>query len=250
MKTVDFLGIPIHNLSMDETLSLAKNAILQRKQVLHTVVNAAKIVGMRQKRDLAQSVKMANIINADGMAVVWASRLLGNPLKERVAGIDLMNNLVEMAFINKFKIFFFGAEESVVNKVTEVFAQKYSPEIIGGFRNGYYNLDEEKKIAEEIANTECHILFVAMSSPKKENFLYNYRNILGRIPFIMGVGGSFDVVSGKTKRAPLWMQSGGLEWLYRIYQEPGRMWKRYLVTNTIFIFLVFKQWLKGIAGKN
>ena len=116
----------------------------------------------------------------------------------------------------------------------------YSPKIIAGYRNGYFNKEEEKSIAQEIANSGADILFVAISSPTKEIFLNQYKDIINT-PFIMGVGGSFDVVSGKVERAPVWMQNAGLEWFYRFLQEPRRMWKRYLYTNSMFLWLVLKE---------
>ena len=124
------------------------------------------------------------------------------------------------------------------------YSEIYSPSIIAGYRNGYYTQQEEKEIAEQITNSGANILFVAISSPKKENFLYNYKTILVKVNFIMGVGGSFDVVAGKVKRAPLWMQKTGLEWFYRFAQEPKRMWKRYLIGNYEFIRLVLNEYFK------
>ena len=100
--------------------------------------------------------------------------------------------------------------------------------------------DEEEKVARQIAESNASILFVAMTSPNKEIFLNKYKSLIS-VPFIMGVGGSFDVVSGFVKRAPLWMQNNGLEWLYRLLQEPRRMWRRYLVGNSEFIYLILKE---------
>ncbi|MGB1309102.1 MAG: WecB/TagA/CpsF family glycosyltransferase, partial [Oceanihabitans sp.] len=185
-----------------------------------------------------------DLINADGQAVVWASKILKKPLKERVAGIDLMTNLVELAHKKNHKIFFFGAKENVVKKVVDTYTNKYSANIIAGYRNGYFKKEDEQKIASQIANSGANILFVAISSPTKENFLHQNKAILSKVNFIMGVGGSFDVVSGLVKRAPLWMQNAGLEWFYRFAQEPKRMWKRYLIGNTKFILLVLKEKFK------
>jgi N-acetylglucosaminyldiphosphoundecaprenol N-acetyl-beta-D-mannosaminyltransferase len=226
---------------MQETLALVQEKIQKAEQLHHVVVNAGKVVAMQKDSELRNSVNQCHIINADGQAVVWASRFLGKPLKERVAGIDLMANLVEMAHKNHNKIFLFGAKEDVVKSVVEKYAEIYSPEIIAGYRNGYFNPSEEKEIAEQIANSGTQMLFVAISSPIKENFLYKYRDILKNVNLIMGVGGSFDVVAGKTKRAPAWMQKAGLEWFYRFAQEPRRMWKRYLVGNSKFIYLVLRE---------
>jgi N-acetylglucosaminyldiphosphoundecaprenol N-acetyl-beta-D-mannosaminyltransferase len=205
------------------------------------VVNAGKIVQMQQDPQLKQSVESCDIINADGQAVVWASKILGKPLKERVAGIDLMQHVVALAAKNNYKIFFFGAKEAVVKKVCDFYENKYGNPIIAGYRNGYYTSDQESQIADQIAQSGAQILFVAISSPKKENFLYKNKQRLKNVNFIMGVGGSFDVVAGVTKRAPLWMQKSGLEWFFRFIQEPKRMWKRYLIGNSKFIYLVIKE---------
>ena len=121
------------------------------------------------------------------------------------------------------------------------YTKQYSSDIIAGYRNGYFNKQEETSIAKQISNSGAHILFVAISSPTKENFLYQNKDLLKEVKFFMGVGGSFDVVSGKVNRAPLWMQKVGLEWFYRLAQEPKRMWKRYLIGNSKFIWLVLKE---------
>jgi N-acetylglucosaminyldiphosphoundecaprenol N-acetyl-beta-D-mannosaminyltransferase len=237
----DILNTSIHNLDMQETLHIIDDVIVNNNQIHHVVVNAGKIVAMQKDLQLRQSVNESDLINADGQAVVWASKVLGKPLKERVAGIDLMVNLVKMAHEKKYKIFFFGAKEDIVKKVVATYSDKYSSEIIAGYRNGYFKKEEERDIAREISESGAHILFVAISSPTKENFLYENRDILNKVNFVMGVGGSFDVVAGKVKRAPFWMQKSGLEWFYRFIQEPKRMWKRYLIGNSKFIWLVIKE---------
>lgn len=238
---IQILNTAIDNLSMQETLALVQEKIQNGEQLHHVVVNAGKVVAMQKDLELRNSVNQCHIVNADGQAVVWASRFLGKPLKERVAGIDLMVSLVEMAHKNNNRIFLFGAKEEVVKSVVEKYTEIYSPEIIAGYRNGYFSADEEEEIAHQIANSGTQMLFVAITSPIKENFLFKYRDILKNVNLIMGVGGSFDVVAGKTKRAPVWMQNAGLEWFYRFAQEPRRMWKRYLVGNSKFIFLVLKE---------
>lgn len=244
MSRIKILQSNIDNLGMSETLERISNSISKKEQIHHVVVNAGKIVGMQSDLELRKSVNSADLINADGQAVVWASRILGKPLKERVAGIDLMHKLVELAHIQEYKIYFFGATQEIVQAVVEKYSQKYSKAIIAGFRNGYFQKEEERKIAQEIHQSGAHILFVAISSPTKENFLFDNKHLLANVNFIMGVGGSFDVVAGKVKRAPLWMQNLGLEWFFRFIQEPKRMWKRYLVGNSKFILLVLKERFK------
>lgn len=226
---------------MRETIQIVDNTISEGNQLHHVVVNAGKIVAMQNDLKLRQSVNQSDLINADGQAVVWASKVLGKPLKERVAGIDLMVNLVQLAHQKNYKIFFFGAQEEVVKKVVETYTNQFSPRIIAGYRNGYFKKEEEQSIAREIGESGANILFVAISSPTKENFLYENKGLLQKVNFVMGVGGSFDVIAGKVKRAPIWMQKMGLEWFYRFAQEPQRMWKRYLIGNTQFIRLVLKE---------
>lgn len=240
MNKINILNTRIHNLTMQETLAVVDRSISKGGQLLHVVVNAGKIVSMQTDLQLRKSVNESDLINADGQAVVWASKLLRKPLKERVAGIDLMTKLVKLAHQKNFKIFFFGAKEEVVKTVVDKYSKLYSQNIIAGYRNGYFKKEEEQDIAREIANSGANILFVAISSPTKENFLYENKELLKKVNFVMGVGGSFDVVAGRVKRAPFWMQNSGLEWFYRLYQEPSRMWKRYLVGNTKFILLVIK----------
>lgn len=242
---IEILECPIHSLGMKETIHVIDQNIQKREPIHHVVVNAAKLVNMRKDAQLKESVLGSDIINADGQSVVWAASILGKQLPERVAGIDLMENLVDLAHKRGYKIFFFGAKEEVVKEVVRMYGKKYSPQIIAGYRNGYYSAEEEQIIAEQIGNSGADMLFVAITSPRKEIFLNTYKAII-QIPFVMGVGGSFDVVSGKTQRAPLWMQSSGLEWFYRVLQEPRRMWKRYLVTNTKFIWMLINAKIRGI----
>ena len=237
---INIFNCPIDTLTMEETVQKIDESIQNKTHLHHVVVNAAKLVHMQSDKELYASVVSSDIINPDGQAVVWASKFLGQPLPERVAGIDLMQNLVKLAHEKGYKVFFFGAKEDVVKGVVDRYSQQYSKDIIAGYRNGYFKKEEEESIAKQIAQSGADMLFVAISSPTKEIFLNTYKDIINT-PFIMGVGGSFDVVAGKVTRAPLWMQNAGLEWFYRFLQEPRRMWKRYLVTNSLFIWYVLKE---------
>ena len=243
IPSIRLLNCPIHAITMEETVSFIDKSIKARKQIHHVVVNAAKLVKMKSDNTLRESVVNCDIINADGQSLVWAARLLGLYLPERVAGIDLMERLVLLAYYKGYKIYFLGAQKEVVSALVEKYVVEFDKSIIAGYRDGYFKKEEEPEVAKAIRESNAHILFVAMSSPKKEIFLNTYKELINT-PFIMGVGGSFDVIAGKVKRAPLWMQQAGLEWFYRVIQEPGRMWKRYLVTNTLFIGRVFNAVIK------
>ncbi len=249
-KRIKLFGIPVDDLTMQHTLDIIQNCIHLNIPIHHVVVNAAKIVKAQKDAALRDSIVNCDIINADGQAVVWASRILGKPLTERVAGIDLMEKLIELSFQKGYRIFFLGAKEEVVRKVVDKYSSLYGSEMIAGYRNGYFTKDQEVEVAKQIAQSKPHILFVAITSPKKEIFLNTYKEQI-QMPFIMGVGGSFDVVSGLVKRAPKWMQAWGLEWFYRVLQEPRRMWKRYLISNTKFILmLIIAKWKLTFSNDN
>lgn len=238
---VSILGTHVDNLTMEETIKEIETAIKNKKQIHHVVVNAGKIVAMQTNSELKESVNSADIINADGQAVVWASRLVKKPIKERVAGIDLFINLIQTAHEKKHKIFLLGAKQEVVEKVNNRIAHEYSKDVVSGFANGYFKEDEEDNIIKQIIDSNPQMLFVAMTSPKKELFLFRNREALSNVNFIMGVGGSFDVYSGNLQRAPLFLQKIGMEWFFRLIQDPRRMWKRYLVGNSKFVALVFRE---------
>lgn len=228
---------------MEQTVDIIDHAITERRTIHHVVINAAKLVNAQKDQELKRSITDCDIINADGQAIVWASRFLNVPLPERVAGIDLMDELVKLSSRKKYKVFLLGAKEDIVQKVSKIYKERYGDDIIAGYRNGYFKKEEELQVAQQISDSKADILFVAMSSPKKEIFLNTYKKEIN-IPFIMGVGGSFDVVAGFVKRAPMWMQKTGMEWFFRVIQEPKRMWKRYLVGNSEFIYLILKEKFK------
>ena len=232
-KRVEFMGAKIDALTMQETLDYVSERIQKREPVQHVVVNVAKLMTMRRDRRLRDMVNSSDLINADGAGVVLGARLLGLNIPERVAGIDLMHRLVALASRSNYRIFLLGAEEDVVRDVVAEYKNQYPNLQICGYQNGYFKPEEEITVAHKIRQAQPDILFVAMSTPKKERFINQYKTLMN-VPFVMGVGGSFDVVAGKVKRAPLWMQSAGMEWFYRLAQEPRRMWKRYLMTNIEF----------------
>ncbi len=189
---------------------------------------------MQKDVTLAESVTSCDIINIDGMGVVLGARLLGHEVPERVAGVDLFHNLIEMSARKGFSVFLLGATDDVVSETARRM-QKLHPSLkLAGFHHGYF-WDDEEAIVNKIKQSGAQLLFVAITSPKKENFINKWQDKLG-VDFVMGVGGTFDVVAGKVNRAPLWMQRYGLEWFYRVIQEPRRMWKRYLVTNSKFFW--------------
>ncbi len=243
------LGVPVHKLTLDQVLDLTQRAVASRQRIRLGVVNAAKLVNMGTDPELDTDVRTSDLVLADGMSVVMASRFYGDPLPERVAGIDLMTEMFALGNSDSFSVYLLGAKEEIVNKVAERAVEEHPQLRIAGAQHGYFNADDEPNIVESINASRADALFVAMTSPKKERFMGAWATKLN-VPIIHGVGGSFDVYAGKVKRAPLWMQKLGLEWLYRVLQEPGRMWKRYLSTNSAFIYRVVKDRLSQNSNSN
>ena len=231
------MGAPLDLLSMAETVAKAEEAMATGRRLQQVVINVAKLVNIRTDPDLRRDVLESDIINIDGTGVLWAVRLLGHKVEERVAGIDLMLALIASCAKNGFKPYFLGAREEILSQAMARLQTDHPDLRIAGYRNGYFTSEEEEQIVADIRGSGADCLFVAISSPTKERFIHQHRDELG-VPYLMGVGGTLDVVAGKVRRAPLWMQRTGLEWLYRLAQEPRRMWRRYLVTNTIFLFLL------------
>jgi N-acetylglucosaminyldiphosphoundecaprenol N-acetyl-beta-D-mannosaminyltransferase len=239
VKRIEFLKAPMDVATMPETVSFIENRIQQGEFLQHVVVNVAKIVNMQKDKVLADSVNACDLINIDGMGVVLGARFLGHDVPERVAGVDLFHELLKMSARCDFPVYLLGATEDVVSKTAAKVKEQNPNLTIAGFNDGYF-WDNEEAVVNMIKASGAKLLFVAITSPKKENFINKWQDKLG-VDFVMGVGGTFDVVAGKVNRAPKWMQEYGLEWVYRVLQEPGRMWKRYLVTNSKFAWLLFKE---------
>lgn len=244
IKRYSILNTYVNALTMDETVGEVEKIIQEGEPTQHVVINASKVNLMEGDANLAKIVNSCPIINADGASIVWAAKKLGVPLKERVAGIDLFERLVSLAARKGYGIYLFGAKEEVVRRVRDVLQERYPGIQIKGCRNGYFSEEDEPSIVADMAASGADMMFVAFSSPKKEYWVNKYLEQIG-IPFVMGVGGSFDVVAGVTDRAPKWMQDHGLEWFYRFIQEPGRLWRRYIVGNAKFVALTYKYKFKA-----
>jgi len=204
----------------------------------HTVitVNAAILCMMRRDAALREACVRGNLIVADGMSVVWTSRLAGTPVPERVTGVDLMSRLLAAASERRLGVYFLGATAAVLTELVRRCARDYPGLTVVGARDGYFDSSEQEDVATRIRRSAPHLLFVGMPSPFKETWCERHREVLD-VPVIMGVGGTFDVLAGHLRRAPRLAQSMGLEWSWRLAMEPRKMWKRYLLTNTEYVWL-------------
>jgi N-acetylglucosaminyldiphosphoundecaprenol N-acetyl-beta-D-mannosaminyltransferase len=237
------MGCAVDNLDMEESLAVVEGFIRSGRPHQHVVVNVDKIVKASRDPGLRRIINDCDLINADGMPVVWASRLLGKPLKERVTGVDLFEALMARAAQKGWRVFLLGAREEVVSGVARLYPARYPGLTIAGYRNGYWSKPKEEEVVAQISAARPDILFVAISSPTKEAFLARYQAAM-KVPFAMGVGGTFDVAVGHVKRAPVWMQKAGLEWFYRFLQEPRRMFRRYFIEDMAFVALFAREWVR------
>ncbi|ABG87820.1 WecB/TagA/CpsF family glycosyltransferase [Clostridium perfringens] len=245
MKRIKFLNTYVNPITMEETLDYIVDSIENKRCIQHVVINAGKVNLMNKNLELTKIVNECPIINADGQSIVWGGRFLGYDIPERVTGIDIFENLVKISAEKGYKPYFFGAKQEIVEKVVLNFKERYPNLNVAGYRNGYFSENESDEIANKIRESGADLLFVAFSSPMKEFWIKDNIEKM-KVPFCMGVGGSFDVISGKTKRAPKFMQKLGLEWFYRFIQEPRRMFKRYIVGNINFLVILLKYKFKRI----
>lgn len=237
-------GIPVANVSEDEAVEVIDKLVSVGGAHYGAVVNAAKLVAANRDENLKRVLLDADLVTADGMSVVWASRVLGCGLKERVTGIDLFQHLVERAASKRLSVYFLGAREESVRGIVDRFSVEYPALRIAGYHNGYFEDSEWRSVCEKIRLSGADLLFVAMGSPKQEYWIASSVSLTG-VSFAMGVGGSFDHLSGFARRAPRWMQRMGLEWLHRLALEPRRLWRRYLIGNSAFIWLVIRDLFRG-----
>lgn len=229
----NLLGCPIDILTMAETVDLARDAMRSRVRLQHVALNVAKLVNARWDPVLSADVANSDVVGIDGMGIVLAARLVGLPVKERVSGVDLLNELLAVCANEGFRPYFLGATREVLQQSSARVLDRHPTLRFAGLRDGYFSQELEPEIVSGIRDSKADCLFIGMPTPRKERFLAAHRDELN-VPFIMGVGGSFDILSGKIQRAPARIQAFGLEWLYRVYQEPRRMWWRYAKTNTVF----------------
>lgn len=239
-KRIEIANTKIDVLNMNDTVNLVEKYIVSKTPLHLMGVNADKINEVNKNLEMKKIVNSCGIINADGASVILASKYLKKPLPERVAGIDLMQELIKLCEEKKYKIYLLGAKQEVVEKTKEVLQNKHKNLEICGIHNGYFKEEDWNKISKIVKKANPDIVFVGITSPMKE-YLIEYLQNEGNDCVFMGVGGSFDVISGNIPRAPKWMQKMSLEWLFRVMQEPKRLFKRYFIGNTTFIKTIIKE---------
>lgn len=245
---IELLGSPFDRIGMQSTIDQCI-AWCYGPRVAHTVItlNAALLCMMRRDAELRAACRGGDLIVADGVPVVAISRLAGVPLPERVAGVDLTARLLAEGASRGLSAYFLGARPQVVRSLVDYCRRNHPGLKVVGWRDGYFSPADHANIVAEIAHLAPHMLFVGMPSPFKESWCQRHRDALG-VPVIVGVGGTFDVLTGYVRRAPRLLQAVGMEWSWRLAMEPRKMWKRYLYTNIEFLGLAAREIFRLRAG--
>ncbi|WP_073026083.1 WecB/TagA/CpsF family glycosyltransferase [Lutispora thermophila] len=234
--TVEIVGVNIDNITFQEAENICKEYLQQDKLKMIFTPNSELLVDAVKDPSFSHVLNSGDLIIPDGIGVVIASRFYGTPLKEKVAGCELMNSLLEIAYTQERSVYFLGGKEGVAEEAAQKLSEKYPGINIAGYHHGYFDEDEEKEIIQEIISKKPDIIFVAMGAPRQEKWIYKHRDVLGA-KIAIGVGGSLDILAGRAKRAPEFYQKAGLEWLYRLLKEPKRFFRMLKLPK--FILLAF-----------
>jgi len=239
-RRVEFLGCPVDCLTSGELLEELKSGILAKQppRVIQ-FVNANKVAMVRKDAAMGAMLTRADYVLADGQPMLPMAALLGLHIPERIDGIGLMHRLLGLASREHFSVYLLGARQEILEECVRRIGLDFPGARIAGYRNGYFKEQEISGIAAEIRAAAPDILFLGMGSPMKERLADEWKDELGA-RVIQGVGGSFDVMAGTVKRAPRWMQRCGIEWFYRVLQEPRRMFWRYVRTNGACLWVFLK----------
>jgi N-acetylglucosaminyldiphosphoundecaprenol N-acetyl-beta-D-mannosaminyltransferase len=223
---------------------LVEHALSQQPSAYVVTPNAQHVVMLEDDPQFREVYKHAALVLPDGASLLGAARILGAKLRERITGIDLFQGLCERAAQEGLRVFLLGGRPGAADLAVKKLRARYPNLIVAGTCRPPDAFDGNERLLREVANkireARPHFLFVGLGARMQENWMYQHGRKLG-VPVSVGVGGSFDVVSGLLPRAPRWMQNWGLEWLFRVAAEPRRLWKRYLIGNSRFIAIVLRQ---------
>ncbi len=244
MDSVSILGLRVDRLSPDEALKTLEEYIAVRTPRHVVTADASMVVIARRDPDLAAIVRQAALVTPDGAGILWASRLLRAPVTHKVSGVDLVAQLCRRSAERSYRLFFLGAAPGVAEEAAANLRLKYPGAQIVGTQDGYFTPEQEAQVIAQIAAAAPDVLLVAFGIPKQEKWITRHKDSLG-VPVSIGIGGSFDVYSGRVKRAPVWMQKASLEWLYRLWSNPKKIGK--VMTLPKFVLLALRQRFLGTA---
>jgi len=239
-EKIDFFGVSVHNTSMNEALDWAISRVQRGEKSQLAFVNPDCLNIACENDEYRNVLKRADRILPDGIGVHLGCRILGTRLVSNLNGTDLFPRLCERAATNKIGIFLLGAKPGIAAQAATEIGRKYPELQIAGTMHGYFPEDQTGEVIEKINASGAGIVFVAMGAPQQELWLARYSDQL-TAPLGIGVGGLFDFYSGNIQRAPIWVRELGMEWVWRLFMEPRRMWRRYVVGNPLFLLRVWRQ---------
>jgi len=251
IKTVRILGTRLARIDVEDALRVIEELITDGRKSQVCVTNTHSLVLMHKDKEFKDITNSASLVVADGKPLTWISRLYGEPIPERVAGSDLVYGLGKKSSEKGYKLFFLGSNPATLGKMVENLKKMFPSLQVAGvysppFKKEFSGREDAKMIAL-INKVKPNVLFVGLGAPKQERWIWEHKDEL-QVPVSIGVGAAFDFVAGTVKRAPKWMQKCGLEWLFRLCQEPRRLWRRYLIGNPVFLWLVGKELVKKYLG--
>lgn len=236
---VELLGARVDGIRLEQAVERVAGFVKSRQPCWVITLNPELLYRAQNEGDLLDLINRADLVTADGVGIVWACRLAGRPVPERVTGIDLMLRLTARAAQEGWRIFLLGGAPGVAGEAAAGLARRYPGLMVAGTYHGYFSSEEEPLVLAQVQQARADLLFVALGAPKQERWIARNLAAVGNAA-AMGVGGSFDVVAGRVRRAPLWLQRLQLEWVFRLFKEPAR-WRRMLVLP-LFVWLVFKKY--------
>lgn len=242
LDSINILGMRIDRVAMDQVLAMVDDYIRDRKPRHFVTADASMVVTAQEDPELHDIIERADLVTPDGAGILWASRQLGVPIKHKVSGVDLVSEVTRLSAAKGYRVYFIGAAPGVADEARTNLTEKYPGAQIVGCQDGYFTGEKEPEILENIKKANPDVLFVAMGIPKQEKWINRHKEYLG-VPISVGIGGSFDVYSGRVKRAPVWMQKNGLEWLYRLWSNPRKIGK--VMTLPKFAVMTLKRKISG-----
>ncbi len=234
------LGVGISAIDINDACSLVVDSILYKRKIYICVCPVSTIMECKRNKKVFMSVNSADLATPDGMPSVWIGKMLGFKNIRRVYGPELMQEICEISQKNSYKNYLYGSSSNVLSKLREKLNIKYPTLIISGiFSPPFKQLtkDEDDRIVKDINSNNPDIVWVGLGSPKQDLWMYEHRKKINA-PVMIGVGAAFDFLAGTKPQAPRWMRDAGLEWFFRLVTEPKRLWRRYLVDNTLFVWYV------------
>lgn len=237
------LNVGISAIDLAAARILIEKAVLRREKIYICVCPVSTIMECKRDEKALMSVNSASLVTPDGMPTVWLGKMMGYPSVKRVYGPELMENICDISRNKAYKNYFYGSSAGVLDKLRENLSKRYPGLIISGMYSPPFRQltrEEDDRIVNDINDRNPDIIWVGLGSPKQDIWMHEHRKSINA-PVMVGVGAAFDFLAGTKPQAPRWIRNSGFEWLFRLATEPRRLWRRYLIDNTRFVYYLVKE---------